>query len=55
VELAYNELRNIALANPFERAIRVHTVAGRQRSPALSSLMNLFRSADRTRYEKKSG
>ena len=50
-----NELRNIALANPFERAIRVYTVAGRQRSPALSSLMNLFRSADWTRYEKQGG
>lgn len=39
-------LRKIALTAPIERPISIYAVAGRQRSMALSSLLNLLRSAD---------
>jgi len=41
-----DELRKIAIASKIERTVRIYTVAGRQRSPALSGLMNLLRSAE---------
>ena len=46
-----DNLCKIELANPFERTIRIYTVAGRQKSTALSGLINLLRSADWARYE----
>jgi len=39
-------LHKIALKKPIERPISIYAVAGRQRSMALSSLLNLLRSAD---------
>ena len=39
-------LRRIALRKPIERPIAIYAIAGRQRSMALSSLLNLLRSAD---------
>jgi hypothetical protein len=47
-------LKKIKLADPFERTVRIYTVAGRQRSQVLTGLTNLLRSADWTRYETQS-
>lgn len=44
-------LKKIAFAGPFERSVRIYTVAGRQKSRVLVSLTNLLRSADWARFE----
>ncbi len=41
-----DKLRKIAFASKIARTIRIYSVAGRQRSPALSGLMNLLRTAE---------
>jgi len=46
------DLRKVALTKPIERTIRIYAVAGRQRSPALSALLDLLRSADWTHYQQ---
>ena len=43
-------LRKIPLTNPFERTVRIYTVAGRERSQAMSTLLNLLRAADWSRF-----
>jgi DNA-binding transcriptional LysR family regulator len=43
-----SHLHRIALTQPVERPIQIYSVSGRQRSMALSSLLNLLRSADWT-------
>ncbi len=45
-------LIRIPLASPIERTIWLYSVAGRQRSQALTNLMNLLRSADWGRFER---